>query len=92
MTTHGRATPLTWKTVRKSTLAGRRNDVEDEVVDRLHGAIARDVALTLLADRGLGDQKGRDQAREADRDKAPERELASLRGRASAGRRCGSPT
>lgn len=57
VTTHGRATPLTWKTVRKSTLAGRRNDVEYEVINRLHGAIPEDVAVTLLADRGFGDQK-----------------------------------
>jgi len=57
VTTHGRATPLTWKTVRKSNLAGRRNDFESEIVERLHEAIPSDVAVTLLADRGFGDQK-----------------------------------
>lgn len=57
VTSHGRATPLTWKTVRKSTLSGRRNDFEYEVIERLHAAIPPDVALTLLADRGFGDQK-----------------------------------
>jgi len=57
VTTHGRATPLTWKTVRKSNLAGRRSDFENEIVERLHGAIPSDVAVTLLADRGFGDQK-----------------------------------
>ena len=57
VTTHGRATPLTWKTVRKSNLAGRRNDFESEIVGRLHDAIPSDVAVTLLADRGFGDQK-----------------------------------
>jgi hypothetical protein len=57
VTTHGRATPLTWKTVRKSNLAGRRNDFEYEIVERLHGAIPTDVAVTLLADRAFGDQK-----------------------------------
>jgi len=57
VTTHGRATPLTWKTVRKSGLAGRRNDFEYEIVERLHGAIPSDVAVTLLADRAFGDQK-----------------------------------
>jgi hypothetical protein len=57
VTSHGRATPLTWKTVKKSTLAGRRNDYEYEVIERLHDAIARDVAVVLLADRAFGDQK-----------------------------------
>lgn len=57
VTSHGRATPLTWKTVKKSTLAGKRNDFEYEVVERLHGAIPTDVAVTLLADRAFGDQK-----------------------------------
>jgi hypothetical protein len=57
VTTHGRATPLTWKTVRKSNLAGRRNDFEYEIVERLHGAIPSDVAVILLADRAFGDQK-----------------------------------
>lgn len=57
VTKHGRATPLTWKTVKKSTLAGKRNDYEYEVIERLHGAIPSDVAVTLLADRAFGDQK-----------------------------------
>jgi len=57
VTTHGRATPLTWKTVKKSTLAGKRNDFEYEVIDRLHAALPTDVAVTLLADRAFGDQK-----------------------------------
>jgi len=57
VTSHGRATPLTWKTVKKSTLAGKRNDYEYEVIERLHGALAPDVAVTLLADRAFGDQK-----------------------------------
>src|SRR5437868_13219530 len=34
VTTHGRATPLVWKTVRKSDLAGRRNEFEDDVLHR----------------------------------------------------------
>ena len=57
VTSHGRATPLTWKTVKKSSLAGHRNDFEYEVIDRIHGALAPDVAVTLLADRAFGDQK-----------------------------------
>ncbi|MCW5837403.1 MAG: transposase, partial [Labilithrix sp.] len=57
VTTHGRATPLTWKTVKKSTLAGKRNDYEYEVIDRLHSALPPDVAVILLADRAFGDPK-----------------------------------
>ena len=57
ITRHGRATPLVWKTVRKSSLAKRRNGYEDEVIERLHEALADDVRVTLLADRGFGDQK-----------------------------------
>jgi hypothetical protein len=58
VTTHGRATPLAWKTVKKSSLGdGRRTEVEHELVERLARAIPSDVAITLLADRGFGDQK-----------------------------------
>src|SRR5580658_7294473 len=55
MTRHGRATPLTWKTVKKSTLKGTRNDHEYNLVEVLHEAIDKDVDVTLLADRGFGD-------------------------------------
>ena len=57
VTTHGRATPLAWKTVKKSTLAGRRNDYEYELIERLHDALPTDIEVTLLADRAFGDQK-----------------------------------
>jgi hypothetical protein len=57
MTRHGRATPLTWKTVKKSTLKGTRNDHEYNLVEVLHEAIDKDVDVTLLADRGFGDHK-----------------------------------
>ena len=33
ITRHGRATPLAWHTVYKSTLEGRRNGYEDEVLE-----------------------------------------------------------
>jgi hypothetical protein len=56
ITRHGRATPLVWKTVRKSTLAGHRNEYEDEVIEQLHCILPADVRVTLLADRGFGDQ------------------------------------
>lgn len=57
VTKHGRATPLAWKTVTKSTLKAHRNDYEYELIEHLHESISADVAVTLLADRGFGDQK-----------------------------------
>jgi Transposase DDE domain len=57
MTRHGRGTPLAWKTVKKSTLKGTRNDHEYHLVELLHEAIGADVDVTLLADRGFGDHK-----------------------------------
>lgn len=57
MTRHGRATPLAWKTVKKSTLKGTRNDHEYSLVEQLHEAIEKDVDVTLVADRGFGDHK-----------------------------------
>jgi len=57
ITRHGRATPLVWHTVYKSTLEGNRNRYEDEVLDCLHEALASDVRVHILADRGFGDQK-----------------------------------
>ena len=57
VTSHGRATPLIWKTVVKSALKDNRNEYEDEVIRRLHEVLPRGVRVTLLADRGFGDQK-----------------------------------
>lgn len=58
VTSHGRATPLVWKTAPKATIKdGERNDLEDEVLMRLHEALAPDVKVTVLADRGFGDIK-----------------------------------
>jgi hypothetical protein len=57
ITSHGRATPLIWMTVRKSTLEGKRNDHEYRLIERLHECLAADVKITVLADRGFGDQK-----------------------------------
>lgn len=58
VTSHGRATPLLWKTVVKSELKDRRNDHEDELLSLF--AVERPETLkraTVLADRGFGDQK-----------------------------------
>lgn len=57
VTSHGRATPLVWKSVEKATLEGKRNSYEDEVIEQLSAALPKEVQLTLLADRGFGDQK-----------------------------------
>jgi hypothetical protein len=57
ITSHGRATPLIWMTVSKATLEGKRNDHEYRLIERLHECVAEDVKITVLADRGFGDQK-----------------------------------
>jgi hypothetical protein len=56
VTNHGRATPLAWKTVKKSALAGRRTAIEQEMIAQLHEWLPADTSVTLLADRGFGDQ------------------------------------
>ena len=57
VTTHGRATPLLWKSVLKAELKGNRNDFEDEALIRLKEVLPEGVKVTILADRGFGDQK-----------------------------------
>jgi hypothetical protein len=56
VTAHGRATPLVWMTVTKARLKGRRNRYEDTVLLRLHEVLPPGVKVTILADRGFGDQ------------------------------------
>lgn len=58
VTSHGRATPLVWKSAKKSTVTdGERNDLEDELLLRLQEVIPKDVKVTIVADRGFGDTK-----------------------------------
>ena len=58
VTSHGRATPLAWKTYKKSNLTdGARTDAEHAMVERLARAIPPDIAITLLADRGFGSRE-----------------------------------
>ena len=57
ITRHGRATPLMWKSVLKSILKGHRNEYEDELLLRLKEVVPVGVKVTVLADRGFGDQK-----------------------------------
>jgi len=56
VTTHGRATPLAWKTVNKSGLKGKRTGIEQAFLSRIHEWVPDRVAVTLLADRGFGDK------------------------------------
>jgi hypothetical protein len=57
VTSHGRATPLMWKTMEKSELRDQRNDHEDALLCRLCEVMPPNVHVTILADRGFGDQK-----------------------------------
>lgn len=57
VTSHGRATPLLWKTVFKDGLKNNRNNQEDEILVRLKEALPEDVKVTILADRGFFDIK-----------------------------------
>jgi len=56
VTKHGRATPLMWKTVLKSELKDRRNEHEDALLERFREVLSTTVKVTVLADRGFGDQ------------------------------------
>jgi hypothetical protein len=56
VTAHGRALPLVWQSVSKARLKGRRAQFENEVLLRLHEVVPAGVPVTVLADRGFGDQ------------------------------------
>jgi hypothetical protein len=57
ITGHGRAAPLLWITVWKDELTNQRNDFEDACLRRLAELIPSSCRVTILADRGFGDQK-----------------------------------
>jgi hypothetical protein len=57
VTEHGRATPLIWRTEYTYQLKDRKNDIQYEFIESLWAFIPKDSKLTLLADRGFGDQK-----------------------------------
>jgi hypothetical protein len=57
VTSHGRATPLLWKTFSKDTLKDNRNNYEDEMLQRLRDFIPENIKVTILADRGFCDIK-----------------------------------
>ncbi len=54
VTTHGRASPFAWKTVKKSTLKTKRTGHELEMVRQLHEWLPAAVSVTLMADRAFG--------------------------------------
>jgi hypothetical protein len=56
-TGHGRRAPLLWKTVKTSSVAGPRERYEDELLLRLRALIPEEVSVTIVADRGFGDQE-----------------------------------
>ena len=56
ITSHGRAAPLVWKTVMKSQMNGWRNEHEDVLLERFHEVLPEGVKVTVLGDRGFGDQ------------------------------------
>src|ERR1700710_2159617 len=57
VTRYGRAAPLLWLTVWKEELKNRRNDYEDACLRRLSELAPLGWHVTILADRGFGDQK-----------------------------------
>lgn len=57
ITDHGRATPILWKTVDKSSLKHNRARYEDQILSRLKEIIPSHVKVTVLADRGFADQR-----------------------------------
>jgi hypothetical protein len=56
ITSHGRATPVMWKTYQKSKLKEHRNDYEDDLLGYFRDIVPADVRITVLADRAFGDQ------------------------------------
>ncbi len=57
ITSHGRATPLLWKTFSKEGLKDNRNHYEDGLLSRLREIIPAQVKVTIVADRGFCDTK-----------------------------------
>lgn len=56
ITSHGRATPLVWRTFPDTELTdGGRTDSEDLLLLRLREVVPEHVKIVLLADRGFGD-------------------------------------
>ena len=57
LTTHGRATPLLWHTVKQSQLKNNRARYEDQLLSRLKDSLPDSVKVTVMADRGFASYK-----------------------------------
>ena len=60
-TDHGRATPLLWRTWKKSELLGQRNAHEDELLGWLRRCVPEDVRVVIVADTLVTDALGQTQ-------------------------------
>lgn len=56
VTTHGRSSPLAWRTVKKSELKGRQVPLERAFLKDLAAALPQEIRVIVLADRGFADQ------------------------------------
>lgn len=56
-TSHGRNTPLLWKTHKKLGLKNNRNNHEDELLVKLREIVPQNIKVTVVADRGFSDTK-----------------------------------
>ena len=54
VTTHGRATPLLWKTVEYKNLKGNKNKYVFEILSRLRKLVSNNCQVIILADREFG--------------------------------------
>lgn len=54
ITTHGRATPLLWKTVSVKGLKGHKNEYVFSLLDKLKRIISKETEVIVLADREFG--------------------------------------
>lgn len=57
LTSHGRATPLLWKTIDKDRLKHNRCRHEDQLLSRLKECLPSDIKVTVIADRGFASHK-----------------------------------
>jgi hypothetical protein len=55
VTGYGRAAPLLWLSVWKEELTQQRNDYKDACLQRLHELVPAGRRITILADRGFGE-------------------------------------
>mgnify|MGYP003332110279 CR=1 FL=1 len=55
VSSHGRATPLLWKTYKKSELAGNQEQWQQDLCKRFHEVMPENIKVTIIADRGFQD-------------------------------------